>query len=111
RGGGGGWGGAAWAGLKVAHGADQRPMLPQVAASEFGSSFVPLGVGKSVVIDLPGDVKDVLVADPKIANAVIRSARRAYLIGVARGQTSIYFFDSQGRQIAGFDVAVTRDLN
>ncbi len=84
---------------------------PQVAASEVNSSFVPLGIGKSVVIDLPADVKDVLVADPKIANAVIRSARRAYLIGVAVGQTSIFFFDGQGRQLAGFDVAVTRDLN
>jgi pilus assembly protein CpaC len=79
-----------------------------LAASEAGSSFVPLGIGKSVVIELPGDVKDVLVADPKIANAVIRSARRAYLIGVTVGQTSIYFFDAQGRQLAGFDIAVTR---
>jgi pilus assembly protein CpaC len=91
--------------------ADVRAPLAQVAASETGSSFVPLGIGKSVVIDLPGDVKDVLVADPKIANAVIRSARRAYLIGVAIGQTSVFFFDAQGRQLAGFDIAVTRDLN
>jgi pilus assembly protein CpaC len=82
-----------------------------VAASDAGSSFIPLGVGKSVVIDLPGDVKDVLVADPKIANAVVRSARRAYLIGVAVGQTSVFFFDAQGHQLAGFDIAVTRDLN
>jgi pilus assembly protein CpaC len=85
--------------------------VAQIAASEVSSSFVPLGIGKSVVIDLPADVKDVLVADPKIANAVIRSARRAYLIGVAVGQTSIFFFDAQGHQLAGFDVAVTRDLN
>ncbi len=82
-----------------------------MVASDAGSSFVPLGVGKSVVIDLPADVKDVLVADPKIANAVIRSARRAYLIGVAIGQTSVFFFDAEGRQLAGFDIAVTRDLN
>jgi pilus assembly protein CpaC len=83
----------------------------RVVASEFGSNFVPLGIGKSVVIDLPGDIKDVLVADPKIANAVVRSVRRAYLIGVAIGQTNIYFFDAEGRQLAGFDIAVTRDLN
>ena len=60
---------------------------------------------------MPRDMKDVLVADPKIANAVIRSSRRAYVIGVARGQTSIYFFDAEGRQITGLDIAVTRDLN
>jgi pilus assembly protein CpaC len=84
---------------------------PPLAASDVSSQFMPLGIGKSVVVDLPGDVKDVLVADPKIANAVIRSARRAYLIGVAVGQTSMFFFDAEGRQLAGFDIAVTRDLN
>lgn len=70
-----------------------------------------LGVGKSVVIDLPRDVKDVLVADPKIANAVIRSAQRAYIIGATVGQTNIVFFDSTGQQISAYDIAVTRDLN
>ena len=55
---------------------------------------MPLGIGKSVVIDLPREIKDVLVADPKIANAVVRSAQRAYIIGAAVGQTNIFFFDS-----------------
>lgn len=81
------------------------------AGSEDTSRFIGLGIGKSVVIDLPVDVKDVLVADPKIANAVVRSARRAYIIGVAVGQTNLFFFDGDGRQIAGYDIAVTRDLN
>ena len=55
---------------------------------------VALGVGKTVVVDLPRDIRDVLVADPKIANAVVRTSRRAYLIGVAVGQTNVYFFDA-----------------
>jgi pilus assembly protein CpaC len=75
------------------------------------AQFLPLGVGKSIVVDVPGDIKDVLVADPKIANAVVRTSRRAYIIGVAIGQTNVYFFDSEGRQLMGFDIAVTRDLN
>jgi pilus assembly protein CpaC len=83
----------------------------QVAASEGTSRFIPLGIGKSVAIDLPADIKDVLVADPKVANAVIRSSRRVYMIGVKVGQTNIFFFDAAGKQIAGFDIAVTRDLN
>jgi pilus assembly protein CpaC len=60
---------------------------------------------------LPRDIKDVLVADPKIANAVVRSAQRAYIIGAAVGQTNIVFFDSAGQQIAAYDIAVKRDLN
>jgi pilus assembly protein CpaC len=83
----------------------------RVAAADPGARFVTLGIGKSVVVDLSRDVRDVLVSNPKIANAVIRSSRRAYLIGGEVGQTNIYFFDGEGRQIAGFDIAVTRDLN
>jgi len=41
----------------------------------------------------------------------VRSARRAYLIGLDIGQTNVFFFDASGKQIAGFDIAVTRDLN
>jgi len=84
---------------------------PSSADGQTNARFLSLGVGKSVVIDLPRDVKDVLVADPKIANAVVRSAQRAYIIGAAVGQTNIVFFDSAGQQIAAYDIAVKRDLN
>jgi pilus assembly protein CpaC len=73
--------------------------------------FLPLGVGKSVVIELPREVKDVLVADPKIANAVIRSSQRAYIIGASVGQTNVVFFDAAGQQVASYDIAIKRDLN
>jgi len=53
----------------------------------------------------------VLVADPKIANAVVRSAQRAYIIGSAVGQTNVVFFDADGQQVGSYDIAVKRDLN
>ncbi|MDB5630293.1 MAG: secretin, partial [Tardiphaga sp.] len=84
---------------------------PMSSEGQMGARFLALGIGKSVVIDLPRDIKDVLVADPKIANAVVRSAQRAYIIGATVGQTNIVFFDSTGQQIAAYDIAVTRDLN
>ena len=90
---------------------EPRPQVIKVVGSDSRSQFVPLGVGKSVVIDLPRDIKDVLVADPKVANAVVRSSRRAYIVGAGVGQTNVFFFDANGQQIAGFDIAVTRDLN
>ncbi len=82
-----------------------------VAASDYGSRSVALGLGKSVVIDFPRDIKDVLVANPKVANAVIRSSRRAYVIGNEIGQTNVFFFDMDGKQLVGLDIAVTRSLN
>jgi pilus assembly protein CpaC len=90
---------------------DYRATAPVAADGQMNARFLALGIGKSIVIDLPRDIKDVLVADPKIANAVVRSAQRAYIIGAAVGQTNIVFFDSAGQQIAAYDIAVTRDLN
>jgi pilus assembly protein CpaC len=90
---------------------DYRAVAPVAADGQMNARFLALGIGKSVVIDLPRDIKDVLVADPKIANAVVRSAQRAYIIGATVGQTNIVFFDSAGQQIAAYDIAVKRDLN
>ncbi|UPJ50735.1 type II and III secretion system protein family protein [Bradyrhizobium sp. 200] len=86
-------------------------VAPAAADGQMNARFVSLGIGKSIVIDLPREIKDVLVADPKIANAVVRSTQRAYIIGAAVGQTNIVFFDSTGAQIAAYDIAVKRDLN
>src|SRR5579872_4632832 len=90
---------------------DYRPIPPVAADGQINARFLSLGIGKSIVIDLPRDIKDVLVADPKIANAGVRSAQRAYIIGATVGQTNIVFFDSAGQQIAAYDIAVKRDLN
>jgi pilus assembly protein CpaC len=87
------------------------PVIARVQTVPTRVRFLALGIGKSVIVDLPRDVKDVLVADPKIANAVVRSPQRAYIIGSAVGQTNVVFFDSDGQQIAAYDIAVKRDLN
>jgi pilus assembly protein CpaC len=97
--------------LTPALAADYRAPAPVAGEGQMNARFLSLGIGKSIVIDLPRDIKDVLVADPKIANAVVRSAQRAYIIGAAVGQTNIVFFDSVGQQIAAYDIAVKRDLN
>jgi pilus assembly protein CpaC len=103
--------GAQTLGAQMLAAAEQSTPIIGAIDSEAKLRKMSLGIGKAVIIDLPADVKDVLVADPTIANAVIRSSRRAYMIGVKAGQSSIFFFDIQGRQIVGFDIAVTRDLN
>ena len=90
---------------------DYRTAAPVTTDGQMNARFLSLGIGKSIVIDLPREIKDVLVADPKVANAVVRSTQRAYIIGAAVGQTNIVFFDSTGAQIAAYDIAVKRDLN
>lgn len=79
----------------------------QVISSDETAQFMSLGMEKSVVIDLPTDMRDVLVADPSIVIAVVKSKRRVFLIGHGHGQTNVYFFDADGRQIGALAVTVT----
>ncbi|MBE1708151.1 MULTISPECIES: type II and III secretion system protein family protein [Mesorhizobium] len=71
---------------------------------------VKLGLNKSVVIDLPSDAYDILVANPTVADAVTRTARRIYLFGKSVGETNIFVFGPNGEQIASLDLAVERDV-
>jgi pilus assembly protein CpaC len=87
------------------------PATGMIHSGQVKTKFLSLGTGKSVIIDLPREAKDVLVANPKVANAVIRSTMRAYIIGGDIGQTNVVFFDGDGQQIASYDIAVKRDLN
>ncbi|MBL8548689.1 MAG: type II and III secretion system protein family protein [Hyphomonadaceae bacterium] len=69
-----------------------------------------LPFGKSAIIDLPTDVRDVLLSNPQIADAVVRSSRRVYLVGRALGQTNAFFFDTAGRQVANVEIRVEPEL-
>src|ERR1019366_4355482 len=84
----------------------QIPGVPFVVNDDATTRSVQLVIGKSLVYDFPRDIKEVLVADPKTANVVIRSSRRAYIIGIVTGETSIVFFDSGGMQMARFEITV-----
>lgn len=79
----------------------------QVTSSDATSRFMALGVSKEVVIDLSTDIKNMVVADRGIVSAVAVSSRRVYIIGAALGQTNVYFFAADGRQIGALDIAVT----
>lgn len=75
-----------------------------------GSRRISMGVGKSIILDLPEDASEIFVGNPLVANAVVRTARKLYVIGVSNGQTSIYALDRQGRQFATFDISIGRDV-
>ncbi len=75
------------------------------------SQRIKLGLNKSIVIDLPQDAYDILVANPSVADAVTRTARRIYLFGKTVGETNIFVFGPNGEQIASLDLAVERDVS
>lgn len=87
------------------------PVL-NVGASEHAiSRKLDLSIGRSLIVELPRDAKEVFVANPKVANAVVRSARKLFIIGMADGNTSMFVLDAEGRQITALEIEVGRDLN
>ena len=60
------------------------------------------------IIDLPQDAAEIFVADPTVANAVVRSPRKLYVIGMDAGQTSVFALDQQGRKIAALELSIGR---
>ncbi len=78
----------------------------RVVGSDDTAKFVPLEVGKSIVIDLPEAVADVMIAQPNIANVVMRTNTRAFVMALSVGDTSIFFFDAKKQRIDALDIAV-----
>lgn len=72
---------------------------------------VKLGLNKAVVIDLPTDAHDILVADPELADAVTRTSRRIYLFGKTVGQTNIFIFGPNGEEIVSIELEIERDIS
>lgn len=70
-----------------------------------------LGLSKSIVVDLPSDAYDILVANPTVADAVTRTSRRIYLFGKQVGQTNIFVFGPNGEQIANLNLVIERDVS
>ncbi len=73
------------------------------------SQSLNLPRGKSATIELPVDARDVLVTSPQVADAILRSPRRIYVMGLKSGQTDAVFFDSAGRRILSLDIRVDQD--
>jgi pilus assembly protein CpaC len=70
---------------------------------------VAIPLGKSMIVDLPVDARDVLVSNPKVADVVLRTTRRLYVLGTGHGQTDAVFFDGSGRAILSLDIRVGQD--
>src|SRR5471030_852183 len=70
---------------------------------------ITLGMGKSLVVELDSEAHDVLVSSPDIVDAVVRSPKRIFLLGLKTGQTNAFFFDGANHQILSLDIRVEKD--
>lgn len=71
---------------------------------------IVLPFSKSTVIELPENVMDVIVSNPNVVEAVVHTSRRTMLIGKEAGQTNVYFYSHDGRELLNVDIRVERDI-
>jgi pilus assembly protein CpaC len=92
-------------GLPVAQGVEPNHL--RIGAGAYGiTQSLEVGLNKSLIVDLPADVHEVIVSQPSVAGAIMRHKRRAIVQGIASGGTNIIFLDRAGEAIAVLDVAV-----
>ncbi|HBJ91646.1 MAG TPA: hypothetical protein DDZ43_02095, partial [Hyphomonadaceae bacterium] len=99
------------------------PLVPPAAAqnvvqvniSQSGANPVTrdllLPVNKSSVVELSIPAADVIITNPDIADAVVRTPQRVIFRGVSTGETNAFFFDIHGNQLLDLQIRVEQDLS
>jgi len=82
----------------------------QLSTTNSGPQHLLMRQDKAVIVELDTNAADVLVSNPTIVDAVVRSPRRIFVIAQKVGQTNAFFFDARGKQIAALDIRVERDV-
>lgn len=96
-------------------GASARPSATQKLRIRPGGSgpqshHINLGINKAIIIELPEDARDVLVSNPEVVDAVVRTPRQVYVVGMKAGPANAFFFTASGRQLLNLEIRVERDM-
>ena len=81
-----------------------------VSAAAYGAvRSTTIALNKSMIVDLPAGVAEVIVSQPTVAAAIMRTRTRAVVQGIGGGDTNIFFLDDQGRTISILDIKVSKN--
>jgi pilus assembly protein CpaC len=78
----------------------------RVISSVANTRLLMLALNEAVAIDLPADIKEILVGDLQTVRVVVQTVRRVSLVGASVGQTNVVFYDDKRRQILALAVSV-----
>jgi len=72
---------------------------------------VTIMLGKAEMVNIEGDIADVLVANPSIVDVMAVKSNRLYLVGSSMGDTNIIALDSDGNIIKKVNIHVQMDTD
>ena len=72
---------------------------------------IRIGRNKSLMVELPRNVRDVLVSDPDVLDAVVQTSNRVFLVAKSKtaGQSNAFFLDENGDRILTLEITIDRD--
>ncbi len=71
---------------------------------------ITIGADKSMLLELPVDIENVLISNPEVVNAVVKSQRQVYLLAKDQGEANAFFMGPNGQKVLLLEVVVARDL-
>lgn len=74
-----------------------------------GMRRITIGVDKSVLVEFPYRLSDVLVSNPEVLDATVHSAQMVYLIGKDLGDANVILMADTGQKFV-IEVSISRDL-
>lgn len=86
------------------------PSLIEIGGEGAASQAGVVHVSKTALLKLPAPAREVVVADPGIASASLRTNQQILLYGLKIGQTNLFVFDENGAQILNLELRVEADL-
>ena len=72
---------------------------------------IVLSIGRGELVNVPGSMADVFVANESIADVQVKSQRQLFLMGLAGGETTIYASNSAGDIIWSANVRVGSNID
>jgi pilus assembly protein CpaC len=97
-------------------GGTYRAPMPDYGTPATGSVSRPIGqltlsIGRGELVNLPGTMKDVFIADDKVADLQVKSNHQLYVYGKASGETTVYASNAEGRVVWSANVRVGSNID
>lgn len=93
----------------VSHCGSRIPIAAQLPKNG-ETRTLTIGLNKMASLNLPDDAAEVMISDPAVVDAVVKTMRQVNLIGRQNGQATAIFMGHNGKPILTLDLVVERDL-
>lgn len=90
----------------------ENTMLRIPANSKFPiNRQINMGSGRSMMIQFPMELRDIMVSDPTKLDVVLQTNDRVFLVAKKPGASNVFFFDTQSNQVASLEINIGSDLS